>query len=91
MKKTRIIIAAVFSVAYAVALSLGTQSLLILLSTSVAVSLDAGLTAVQQYPRFIPFCVIVGILALGAVIALALSFLMVKPWEMLFEFLQSSF
>ena len=87
-----------------------------LLGFSMAISLD-GAAVTKQYPRFIPFCVIVGLGALvlliatfilnlkmsekygltkkiwwiQAIIALVISFPMVKAWELLFEFLQRIF
>ena len=47
-------------------LSLGLTCLLNLLSISVGISLDSKI----QYPRFIPFCIILGIVALIGVIFL---------------------
>ena len=47
-------------------LSLGIESLLNLLSLSMAVSLDSDL----KYPRFIPFCIVLGIVALLGLIAM---------------------
>ena len=116
MKNTNFFLAMMFAVAYAVVLSLGLECLLILLGSSFGVSLD-GATVIEQYPRFIPFCMIVGILALVALTVLfilnlkvsdkfglckklwwvqmigafVISFPMIKPWEMLFEFLQKAF
>ena len=66
MKKANIILAFAFAVAYAIFLSIGMECLLNLLAMSVAVSLDSG-SAVKQYPRFIPFCIVVGLLALVAI------------------------
>ena len=70
MKKTNII-ALAFSCTYAIVFSLGIECLLNLLSMSVAISLDGG-PVVQQYPGFIPFCVVVGILALIAAVILGM-------------------
>lgn len=61
-----------FIIAYAAFLSLGMECLLNLLSVFMAVALDGG-AVTKQYPRFIPFCIIVGILAL---VALAAVFVM---------------
>lgn len=61
-------VGALFAVAYALFLSIGMECLLNLLSISFAISLD-GRSVAEQYPRFIPFCLVVGFLAL---IALAL-------------------
>lgn len=59
-----------FAIAYATFLSLGSECLLMLLGASMTVSLDSP-PAVKQFPRFLPFCMIVGFLAL---IALAVIF-----------------
>ena len=66
MKK--ILLASAFIIAYAAFLSLGMECLLNLLSVFMAISLDGG-AVTKQYPRFIPFCIIVGILALVALVA----------------------
>ena len=105
-----------FVIAYATLLSIGLECLLILLETSMSISLD-GPAVTEQYPRFIPFCSIVGIFALTSIIVtfilnlkaseklgftkkiwwmeMVISFVvsipMIKPWEMLFEFLQKTF
>lgn len=67
MKKLFLVI--VISTAYAVFLGLGFECLLNLLGTTVAVSLD-GPPVTEQFPRFIPFCTIMGILALAALTAI---------------------
>ena len=67
MKK--ILLASAFIIAYAAFLSLGMECLLNLLSVFMAISLDGG-AVTKQYPRFIPFCIIVGILALVALVAI---------------------
>ena len=111
MKK--ILLALAFAVAYATFLSLGLECLLNLFGISMGIALD-GSSAAKQYPRFIPFCLIVGFLALAAlvgifilnfkasdkyeftkkiwvpqmIIAFFVSIPMIKPWEMLFDFLQ---
>ena len=56
-----------FPVAYATFLSIGFECMLNLLGMSVALSLD-GPPVTKQYPRFIPFCSIVGIFALASII-----------------------
>ena len=66
MKK--ILLVFTFIIAYATFLSLGTECLLNLLSVFMAVSLDGG-SVTKQYPRFIPFCIIAGILALVSLVA----------------------
>ena len=58
-------VCALFIVAYALFLSIGMECLLNILSISFAISLD-GRSVVEQYPRFIPFCLVVGFLALIA-------------------------
>ena len=105
-----------FLIAYATFLSIGFECMLNLLGMNVAISLD-GPSVTKQYPRFIPFCFIVGIFALASIIVtfilnlkaseklgftkkiwwmeMVISFVvsipMIKPWEMLFEFLQKTF
>ena len=64
----RPLIISLFTVVYAAILSLGAECLLNLLSAVMSVSLDSP-TATEQYPRFIAFCIIVGIVALLALIA----------------------
>ena len=66
MKKSIFIIHPVFASVNAVFLSLGMTCLLNLLSISVGISLDSEI----EYPRFIPFCIILGIVALLGVIFL---------------------
>ena len=66
MKKSIFIIHPVFASGNAVFLSLGLTCLLNLLSISVGISLDSEI----EYPRFIPFCIILGIVALLGVIFL---------------------
>ena len=109
-------LAIIFVIAYAIFFSIGLECLLNLLGFSMAISLD-GPPVTKQYPRFIPFCSIVGIFALASiivtfilnlkaseklgftkkiwwmeiVIAFVISIPMIKPWEMLFEFLQKTF
>ena len=65
--KKRILLGALFAASYAVAFSVGIECLLNLLGACFAISLD-GRSVVQQYPRFIPFCVIVGFIALAAIV-----------------------
>ena len=113
MKK--ILLSIAFALSYAAFLSLGLECLLNLLGISMGIALD-GSSVVKQYPRFIPFCLIVGFLALAAligifilnfkasekyeftkkiwwaqmIISVAISIPMIKPWEMLFDFLQKT-
>ena len=111
MKKS---ICAILSIlANAALFSLGIECLLNLLGLSMAISLDS----VEKYPRFIPFCLTLGIVALLGLVAmlilnikiseklnftktiwifeyslaLVLSIPMIKIWETLFEFLQTTF
>ena len=113
MKK--MILAITFALVSAIFLSLALECLLNLLGMAMAISLD-GPPVTKQYPRFIPFCLIVGIFALASmivtfilnlkaseklrftkkiwwmemVISFVVSIPMIKPWEMLFEFLQKT-
>ena len=64
MKKVTYIILSIL--ANAALFSLGIECLLNLLSLSVAISLDS----VAKYPRFIPFCIVLGIVALLGLIAM---------------------
>ena len=64
MKKATYIILSIL--ANAALFSLGIECLLNLLSLSVAISLDS----VVKYPRFIPFCIVLGIVALLGLIAM---------------------
>ena len=64
--------AIIFVIAYATLFSLGLECLLNLLGLSMAIALD-GAAVTKQYPRFIPFCMIVG---LGALILLIATFIL---------------
>ena len=64
MKKSICVI--LFVLANAASLSLGIECLLNLLSLSMAISLDS----VEKYPRFIPFCLTLGIVALLGLVAM---------------------
>ena len=57
-----------FVITYATFLSVGLECLLNLLGLSMAISLD-GAAVTKQYPRFIPFCMVVGLGALILLIA----------------------
>ena len=113
MKKYFLVFA--FIIAYATFLSIGFECMLILLAMHMALNLD-GPPMTKQYPRFMPFCIIVGLLALVAlgaifflnlkasekynftkriwwiqmIFAFVISIPLIKPWEMLFEFLQKT-
>ena len=65
-------LAIIFVIACATFLSIGLECLLNLLGLSMAISLD-GAAVTKQYPRFIPFCVIVG---LGALVLLIATFVL---------------
>jgi len=65
MKKA--LLALSFTMAYAITWSIGIACLLNLLGLAMAISLD-GSAVTEQYPRLIPFCLVVGIIALVAVI-----------------------
>ena len=69
MKKSTVIILPAFTLGNAIFLSLGMTCLLDLLSISVGISLETEI----EYPRFIPFCIILGIVALLGVIFLLLG------------------
>ena len=64
MKKSICVI--LFVLVTAASLSLGIECLLNLLSISMAISLDS----VVKYPRFVPFCVVLGIVALLGLVAM---------------------
>ena len=65
MKKTTFIYLPITILANAAFLSLGLECLLNLLGLAMAISLDSSM----QYPRFIPFCILCGIVALLGLIA----------------------
>ena len=68
MKKSICVILSIL--ANAALFSLGIECLLNLLSLSMAISLDS----VVKYPRFIPFCIVLGIVALlGLVVMFVLN------------------
>ena len=64
MKKSICVI--LFVLANAAFFSLGIECLLNLLSLSMAISLDS----VVKYPKFIPFCIVLGIVALLGLVAM---------------------
>ena len=65
MKK--MILAITFAMVFAVFLSLALVCLLNLLGIAMAISLD-GSAVTERYPRFIPFCLMVGMLALAVIL-----------------------
>ena len=66
MKKTTYIILPFSILANSTLLSLGIECLLNLLGFSMAISLDST----PSYPRFIPFCIVLGIVTLLGLIAM---------------------
>ena len=66
MKKLTFIILSAFTLGNAVFLSLGMTCLLNLVSISMGISLDSEM----QYPRWMPFCIVLGLVALLGVIFL---------------------
>ena len=71
MKKTiKIVAYFLFVIAYASALSIGMECLLNLFGISMGIALDSN--TVNQYPRFIPFCVVVGFLALVSLLLIVI-------------------
>ena len=116
MKKAAYIILPFFLLANASLLSLGIECLLNLSGIVMAIALD-GSSVTKQYPRFIPFCIVLGFVAfLGLIamlflnikasekyrftksvwifeyiVAFVLSIPMIKIWEMLFDFFQTTF
>jgi len=63
------VLGSVFGIAYALIFSLGMACLLDLLGIAMGVAIDGGRVA-DRYPRFIPFCLCLGILALISVFIL---------------------
>ena len=66
MKKSTFIYLPITILANAAFLSLGLECLLNLLGLAMAISVDSS----AQYPRFIPFCIVCGIVALLGLIAM---------------------
>ena len=69
MKQSRRLLAATFAVVYALILGLGMTCLLNLEGIALAAA-AFGDSLVKQYPRFIPFCLLVGTAALIALIVI---------------------
>ena len=65
----RLAVSTLFTLGYAVMLGAGLACLLRLLGMVMAVSLDSSV--LREYPRFLPFCLLLG---LGALIGLELLF-----------------
>ena len=71
MKKgSNFVLYSLFTAFYAIFFSLGLACLLQLFGVALGVAID-GSAVIRQYPRLIPFCLIVGIICLIALIALA--------------------
>ena len=71
MKKSlNFVFYSLFTAFYACFFSLGLACLLQLFGVALGVAID-GSTVIRQYPRLIPFCLIVGFVCLTALIALA--------------------
>ena len=66
MKKTLLL--SLFTAVYAIFFSLGMACSWNLLGIALAFGMD-GWRVIEQYPRFLPFCVITGLLSLIAIIA----------------------
>ena len=69
--RAKIIAFPLFTIAYASFFSLGVECFFGLLGTTLAASLDHK-PAIERYPRFISFCVIVGFICLLALFLIAL-------------------
>ena len=69
-KHPQIFLYPLFTLLYAGFFSVGAKCLLDLLGCVMAMSLD-GKSVAEQYPRYIPFCLVVGLLSLGALVLLA--------------------
>ena len=73
MKKTTFVFLLFSMLVNAILFSLGTECLFNLLGLTMGISLD-GSAVVEQYPRFIPFCIILGTVAsLGLIAMLILN------------------
>ena len=71
MKKSlNFVLYSLFTAFYAAFFSLGMACLLQLFGVALGVAID-GSAVIRQYPRLIPFCLIVGVICLVALIALA--------------------
>lgn len=70
MKKSlNFVFYSLFTAFYAIFFSLGLACLLQLFGVALGVTID-GSAVIRQYPRLIPFCLIVGVICLVALIAL---------------------
>ncbi|MBQ7379951.1 MAG: hypothetical protein IJW70_09800 [Clostridia bacterium] len=80
MKKAlNIVFTSIFTVSYAVLLGLGTECFLTIFGMLLAAATFGGKPLIEEYPRLVPFCVLVGFLALIAIIVLcALNFFIAR-------------
>ena len=62
MKKAKFLFSLAFTASYAVLIGLGITCLLHLLGIGFAAALD-GRAVIEGYPRFIPFCMLAGLVA----------------------------
>jgi hypothetical protein len=69
--KVKIAIYSLLTIGHACFFSMGMVCLLNLLGLLLSISLD-GPPAIEQFPRFIPFCFIVGLIALISLIGLVI-------------------
>lgn len=116
MQRRKFLLALGFTIAYAAFLSVGLACLLKLFGIFLAAAMFEK-SILGEYPRLIPFCMIVGLFALISLVVLfvlnlkaakkfeftkgiwwmemvsaaVLSFLLIMPWGMLFEYLQKVF
>jgi len=65
MNKKALVILPIFILANTAFLSLGWECLLSLFSVTMAISLDG----VARYPKFIPFCVVLGVVSLIGIVS----------------------
>ena len=72
MKKSSILHVSALTLTNTLLFSLGLACLLQLLGVAMAAALD-GEAVIAQYPRLIPFCLIVGLLALAGLVCLGLA------------------
>lgn len=79
-KRVRVFVYSVFTLVYSWLFSLATACFLELTGICFAVSLD-GRKLIERYPRFIPFCLILGVLTV--VVLVFLTVLNVKKSKML--------
>ena len=71
MKNTmKIALASGFTLSYATFLSLGFECLLVFMGACMGIALDSNKGLLERYPNLIPFCVVVGTLALLMIIGL---------------------